>query len=194
MSNPNYTAVLLINDTSSSMYDAVEPMQEVLHDMLEKQARKLAGYLTVDVGYFSSSASQGEQDGDPMLINLGLYASGGTEIYNSSVRLLTTFENRLRSLPQNEQPGNVVVVWMTDGQSSGAPGELPNMIKRLKGVGWSFAFLGSFKGAFASVGAYMGLDKSESIDYSNSDAGRARMADQLGEFISQVRSGEKGQF
>ena len=198
MSNPNYTALLLINDVSGSMDDAYEPMEKVLHNMLEKQARKLAGYLTVDVGYFDDLAYQGEQDGDPMLIDIGLYASGGTNIYGPSLQLLNTFERRLNALPENEQPGHKVVVWMTDGGSSergNQPDMLRQKVKALKAEGdWDFAFLGSFKGAYAAVGVNMGLDRSESIDYHNSDKGREAMADQLGTFISMARSGERAHF
>lgn len=204
MSNDNYCAVLLVLDSSGSMCDRVGDngeeayaiMQDALHMMLEQQARKLAGYLTVDVGYFENRATQGEQNADPMLINLSMYAGGGTQIFDSTATLVANFEDRLKALPADEQPGHVVVVVMTDGESYPADQQagrnMPATTKRLIGEGWDFAYLAAGGG----LGGYrgLGIPKENVINESMTEEGIAIMAEKLGQFVSMSRSGEDAHF
>ena len=204
MPNDNYTAILLVLDSSGSMChrigehgeEAYEVMQNALHMMLEQQARKLAGYLTVDVGYFEAKPTQGEQNADPMLINLSMFARGGTQIYDSTAALVATFEARLKALPADEQPGHVVVVVMTDGESYPADKQagrnMPATTKRLIGEGWDFAYLAAGGG----LGGYhgLGIPKENVINESMTEEGIAIMAEKLGQFVSMSRSGEDAHF
>ena len=207
MPNANYTAILLIMDVSGSMSQDVmyngqqaevyEVMQDVIHLMLEQQARKLAGYLTVDVGHFDTRANMLVEDGDPLLTDIGLYAGGGTQIYDTSAQLLAQFENRLKSLPENEQPGHVVVIIMSDGDSSPAQGDgvyVKQTISRLTGEGWDFAFLAASQYGVEGSRKGLGISADHSIKCDNSQAGIEDAADKLGSFVSVARGGGNAAF
>lgn len=218
MANPNFTALLLVLDVSGSMGSVIRKdngdpvmnddgnpvrvlsvMQNALHEMLEKQARKLAGYLTVDVAYFDDYYRAGIEDSDPLLLDLALYAGGGTQIYDSTAEAVDKFEKRLNALPENETPGHMVVVIMTDG-SSYSPEEpagiaLPETTGRLSQDGWDFALLSATPGKnMSAVANLLGIPEENIITNDVTPEGISWMADQAGSFISMSRSGERAHF
>ena len=207
MSNPNFTSILMILDVSGSMGEVVyksgetkfKVMQDALHKMLEQQARKLAGYLTVDVGYFDNSRYWGERDADPLLLNLSLYAAGGTQLYDNAGKLLADFERKINALPEDQKPGHVVVIIMTDGDSS-TPRQsegvnIKSTIKRLMEVkGWDFAFLCATDYDMPEAIARLGLSNDRVINEPPTKRGIEKMAERLGEFVSMARSGERAHF
>jgi von Willebrand factor type A domain. len=219
MSNPNFTALLLVLDVSGSMGECIRDvndnhvlddkgspiqvltvMQRALHEMLEKQARKLAGYLTVDVAYFDDYYRAGVEDKDPLLLDLNLYAGGGTQIYDSTAAAVEHFRNRLSLLPENEKPGHVVVMVMTDGASS-APdtkkGEnLSQTVEQLMDKeNWDFALISATgRRNMDKVIELLGIPKENVVTNETSEEGISWMADQAGSFISMSRSGERAHF
>jgi len=199
MSNPNYTAVLFILDVSGSMGGHFHLMEDAMHMMLEQQARKLAGYITVDVTYFDDDPYWGEADADPMTVHLSMFASGGTSMFDSSATIIDNFEAKVNKMPENEKPGHVVVIFASDGVSeydiTHRARDLPQTTKRLNKAGWDFAFLsaGSASGLQQAL-PQLGLDKSVAILEPFDEDGMKRMAEQLGQFISMTRSGEKAHF
>lgn len=205
MPNPNYTAVMFVLDVSGSMSEShdgrrhkYQIMQDAMHKMLEQQARKLAGYITVDVTYFDDVAYEGEFDADPMTVNLSLWAGGGTQLFDSTAALVDNFEKRIKAKPADEQPGHVVVVVMTDGQSYGPQTDngrrLPSTVQRLKGEGWDFAYLAADTSSHHGALAQLGISADCMVSENPNDKGIQIMADKLGEFISMSRSNERGHF
>ena len=197
MSNPNYTAVLFVLDVSGSMGGRYEFMEDAMHMMLEQQARKLAGYITVDIGYFDDSAYMGEVDADPMTVHLSMYAGGGTQIYDTTAAIVKQFQARLDALPEHEQPGHVVVIIASDGESSppntDAGYKINHQISALTKAGWDFAFLAA--GAnLTRVMQTMGMDSKQCIQEDFTPKGMERMAERLGAFISMTRAGERAHF
>lgn len=199
MSNPNYTAVLFILDVSGSMSGFENKLEAALHLMLEQQARKLAGYITVDVGYFDDSHYQGIQGADPLTVNLELFSAGGTQLYDSAAVLINTFEKRLDAMPQDAQPGHVVVIIVTDGDSSQARTlggrNISSKISSLRNdKGWDFAFLGADRHSFDQVRATLGLPEEAGVYHPLTPRGIEKAAEDLGRFISMSRSGERATF
>ncbi len=198
MSDPNYTAVLFILDSSGSMNYTHESLQKALHLMLQEQARKLAGYITVDVGYFDHTAYEGAQNADPMLVNLGMFAAGGTQIFDTSAVLLANFESRLAKLSEDKKPGHVVVIVVTDGDSSGPTTSgglnLKNYVTGKISEGWDFAFLGADQSSFRKVSMQFGIPQKNGIYHPLNKSGIRDSARELGEFISMTRAGERAHF
>lgn len=199
MSNKNYCAVLFVLDSSGSMDNDYEPMQAAFHMMLEEQARKVAGFITVDVHYFEENVTWGEENGDPLTIDLSMYANGGTQIYDTTGKIVDRFEKRLKAVPENEQPGHVVVIVMTDGDSRPPTNDygrgVSNQIKRLTGQdGWDFAFVARKGVDVQTVSKNLGIPMSNTVQENFSDKGIRKIADQLGGFISASRSGADAHF
>lgn len=199
MSNKNYTAVLFVLDSSGSMDDDYEPMQEAFHMMLEEQARKMAGFITVDVHYFEETVSWGEEDGDPLTIDLSMYANGGTQIYNTTGAIVDRFEKRLKALPENNKPGHVVVIVMTDGDSNRATNDygynVKTQIERLTTQDkWDFAFVARTGVDVNTVASGLGIPKQNTVQERFTAQGIRSIADKLGAFISASRSGADAHF
>lgn len=192
MPNDNYTHLVLLNDVSGSMDGVYPPFEDAMHLMLEQQARKLAGYLTVDVFYFDDSFSTGPSMADPMTVHLGLYAAGGTYMYTAIRTAIKKVEESIGAMEEHKRPGNVVFVIMSDGSSSGDPYAAADRVKQKRSDGWNFAFLSAGEGAMRN--ARLGLPADSMIYDSPDAAGVARMAERLGGFVSMARSGENAHF
>lgn len=190
MPNPNYTAICFVLDVSSSMHHDVKPMQKAFHKMLEDQARKLAGYLTVDVHYFNGGFTAGEEDADPMLIDLAMYANGGTNMYEGVKQGVARFESRIKALPADEQPGHVVVIVMSDGESGGdyQNGVREQNQKLVKNDGWDFAFVARQGVSLDRACQQLGIPRTNAISEEFSTEGIQMIADKTGQFISMSRS------
>ena len=192
MSNKNHTHIVFIMDCSGSMDGIYKPLQNAMHKMLEEQARKLAGYLTVDVNYFEEYLSRGPQDADPMTVHLGLWAGGGTNIHGPVLQVVNALKEKIRQMPEDERPGHVVVVIMTDGYGGRSNHNTITAIAEQRAAGWDFAFLAAGEDAMNS--ANLGLPP-ESMIYEKPDKqGVERMAERLGGFVSMSRSGADAHF
>lgn len=197
MPNMNYTALLLIFDASGSMGGHErELMVQAMHEMLEQQARKLAGYITVDAGYFSTNARMMLTDGDPFTVDLGYNGimGGGTDIAGGFKTLVTEFEQRLKALPEDEQPGHVVVMFSSDGSGNGDYGQAKALTARLKGEGWDFAYLAAEDASdgysmLDEVNRTLGFPTDCLLSYPLTPDGMSEAAVALGGFITMARGG-----
>lgn len=192
MANDNHTHIIFIMDCSGSMGGIFQPLQDAMHLMLEQQARKLAGYITVDVNYFEGFLTRGPRDADPMTVHLNLFASGGTDIYKPTRTVLDEARSAINAKPEHERPGHVIVVIMTDGQSSGHSEPARQAVKERMKAGWDFAFLAADKQAMQH--ADLGLPQSSMIYEPPTKEGVEAMAQRLGGFVSMARSGADAHF
>jgi len=196
MSDPNYTAVLLVLDNSGSMGGAPQgAMRTALHEVMEQQGRKLAGYLTFDVAYYDTSLFYVETMADPFTLYLDYgRGGGGTMTCRSTLRAIEQFEANINKLPEAKRPGHVVVIVCTDGDTGDHQfaGAVKNKINALRKKKWDFAYL--FAGQSLRGNEVLDIPSSNAIAHGFNKEGIAKMVTKLNSFITTARGGGSAKF
>jgi hypothetical protein len=174
MTNPDYTALLFIIDRSGSMWTIKEDMEGGINGVLEEQ-KNLPGEVTVDVAYFDDKFTY-----DDRFLSLGsasieINPRGGTALYDAIVSSTAKFGEALAQLPEEDRPGTVLTIIVTDGQENMSTESTIEDVKRVitqqqDVYGWDFLFLGANQDAIAT-GASFGLRKGASMTYTANAAG-----------------------
>ena len=191
MTNPDYTAILFIIDDSGSMFTIKEDMEGGINGVLEEQ-KKLPGKVTVDIAYFSSTVKYEEKFVPLDEASIEINPGGMTALYDAIVLTGTQFGEALAALPEDERPGTVLVVIVTDGHENVSREakieDVKALITQQQDVyGWEFAFLGANQDAI-ETGESFGLRKGASVTYDASQAGVALASNYIGATITSART------
>lgn len=174
MTNPDYTAILFIIDKSGSMWSIKSDMEGGINGVLEEQ-KKLPGKVTVDVAYFNNKTAYEQTflslDDTKIEINPG----GMTALHDAIVISTTKFGEALAALPEDERPGTVLVITVTDGLENVSREATVEDVKRViteqqDVYGWEFVFLGANQDAI-ETGETFGLRKGASLTYDANQGG-----------------------
>jgi hypothetical protein len=127
---------------------------------------------------------------------LDLQPRGATALLDSVGRLITETGTELSALPEQERPGKVIVVVVTDGlENSSVEWSIKDVNKAIKRqqdeYSWEFIFLGANMDAVA-VGQQMGFAADRSMTYAPSAAGVASTYSANSRLISRMRSAPEG--
>lgn len=122
---------------------------------------------------------------------LQLQPRGATALYDGVGRLITDVGAELAARPEDQRPGHVIVVVMTDGHENSSVEwtheAVSAAIRRQEGeYSWYFVFLGANMDAVA-VGARMGFAADRSMTYEASDAGVASAMAATTGYVSRQR-------
>lgn len=174
MTNPDYTALLFIIDESGSMFGIAKDMEGGIETLLEEQA-KLPGKLTVDVAYFDTNYRYDQSLVASADANIKIVPKGGTALHDAIVRASAQFGQTLASLPEEERPGTVLAIIVTDGQENSSRESNSDAVKAVithqqDTYNWNFVFLGANQDAILT-GETLGLRRGASLTYTASAAG-----------------------
>ena len=114
MTDPNYTAMLLVIDRSGSMAGIRDDMVGGLTTMLAEQAAE-PGLLTVDIVTFDTEIETQCSLADPKNVTISLEPRGATALFDAIGQSVTGFGRVLAALPEHARPETVQVVVVTDG-------------------------------------------------------------------------------
>jgi hypothetical protein len=197
MTNPNYTALLFVIDESGSMWNIAGDMQGGIKTLLEEQD-KLDGKLTVDVAYFDDGFRYPVSMTPASKTRIEIIPNGMTALHDAIVRASTQFGQTLADLPEEERPGTVMVIIVTDGLENASKESTKDDVKALitkqqDEYNWNFVFLGANQDAVLA-GESFGLRKGASLTYNASSAGVAMASASTGEYIIATRSGVAASF
>jgi uncharacterized protein YegL len=179
LTNQNYTHYLLVIDRSGSMYDIATDAEGGIRQFAKEQAR-LHGKATLSLYDFGSSVDK-QFDFVPvshadayMMIPRGM-----TRLYDAIGLALTETGQRLADLEEDERPGKVIVLIVTDGCENDSKEydlhQVRDMITHQHDVyGWEFSYIGANVDTFAESTS-MGIGSHFSYD-SNSESTRAAYA------------------
>jgi len=172
MTDSNYTAVAVLMDRSGSMQLIREDAQGAVNAFVEEQ-KKLDGKCTVRLSQFDTVYEEVYPSTDIADVeDYVLSPRGGTALTDSIAKLVIDFGNELLDLPEDDRPGKVIVVIVTDGAENSsreftAEG-VKSLIEEQKSVyNWEFLFLAAGQDAIAT-GAGYGFAKGQSLTF---DAG-----------------------
>lgn len=106
---------------------------------------------------------------------LELLPRGGTALYDAVGRLVTDVGAELEATPEQQRPGTVIVVVLTDGHENSSEEWTHAAVKKLIGrqeaeYSWTFVFLGANMDA-VEIGEQMGFAPDRSMTYTADAAG-----------------------
>lgn len=191
MTNPDYTAMLFIVDESGSMISIGKDMEGGIKTMLEEQS-KIPGKLTVDVAYFDSRFRYPTSMVAAAEADIQIIPKGMTALHDAIVNATNQFGETLAALPEDERPGNVLVVIVTDGventSKENTREDVKNIITRQQDeYNWNYVFLGANQDAVLA-GQSFGLRSGSSLTYDANAAGIAVASASLSNYTTNVRS------
>lgn len=191
MTNPDYTSLLFIIDRSGSMYSIKDDMEGGINGVLEEQ-KKLPGEVTVDVAYFDHELTYEERFLSLDSTSIKIEPRGSTALHDAIVVSTTKFGDALSQLPEDERPGTVMVIIVTDGQENSSResklSDVKSIITKQQDVyNWEFLFLGADQDAM-ETGDSFGLRKGSSMSYTATSAGTVDAANFISASVTRART------
>lgn len=193
MTNASLTQLLVITDRSGSMASCAGEMRNALNQYFKEQA-EVEGECVVDYVQFDNQYDVVYTDRPVSEAYAVLDPRGSTALLDAIGKAVTDLGKKLADKPEDERPGTVVVVTITDGYENSSQEWKPDTVKALikeqeDKYNWNFTFLGANIDA-VSVGASFGFNPDHSLTYSTSNTGA--MSASLHSHTHTIRSGGKG--
>lgn len=197
MTDPNYTALLLIIDRSGSMTSIRDEMVGGLTAMLAEQAAE-DGLLTVDVVTFDDTIELQCSMASPEDVVIALEPRGGTALFDAIGLGVNSFGRILAALPEHARPGVIQVVVVTDGDENSSQEYTADVVRTIvteqtERYGWDFVFLGANQDAVLT-GARLGFEVGSSLTYAADGEAVDAMSTMLTRYVTDVRKSTKRGF
>jgi hypothetical protein len=175
MTNDSITEILVLTDRSGSMDSIAADMEGGLRQFIIDQ-QEVGGECYLSLAQF---------DHEYEMVHLGvpiaqvpdyhLVPRGSTALLDAIGRATTELGERLAGMPEDDRPGHVVVLIITDGyENSSRDWNLDRVKARIQeqtdSYSWTFMYLGANQDAI-QAGAGIGVQGSHSLTYNASAAG-----------------------
>ncbi|MEU1956928.1 vWA domain-containing protein [Nocardia rhamnosiphila] len=177
MTNPDLTTIAVLLDRSGSMQTIKSDTEGGLAAYFEEQ-RQAEKAVRVTLAQFDTEYecvySNVPIDQVPPPV---LRPRGGTALYDAIGKLVTDLGTELAARPEDERPGTVIVVVLTDGHENSSRewthAAVRSLIEQQQNVySWDFLFLGANMDA-VEIGSGLGFAPQQSITYGAAPAGVA---------------------
>jgi uncharacterized protein YegL len=169
MTNPNLSLIVVILDRSGSMASCKTDMEGGLNTFLKEQAA-LPGECRLTLVQFDTTHEMIHDYVDLKTVgHVELNPRGFTALYDAMGWTITKVGKQLAELPEDDRPGNVTVVVVTDGMENSSVEWRSHTIMELvtqqtKEYKWEFTYLGANQTAI-KVGASLGVAAASSLTY-----------------------------
>lgn len=200
MTNPDLTHIAFVVDRSGSMQFIKDDMNGGIKSLLAEQINQ-PGDLTVSVVTFDTSIeepyvfipAQDVIDGPDIIV-----PRGGTALLDAIGVTVTRTGEVLAHRDEDDRPGKVIIVVVTDGMENSSQEWKIDAIKALvekqqNDYGWEFVFLGANMDA-VQVGGSFGFRKGSTITYAANAGGTDSVLRSAGGYISKSRAGAAASF
>ena len=196
MSDPNYTALMLIVDRSGSMSSIRDDMVGGLTTLVEEQ-KKQPGLLTISMVSFDNQVELQHQMATPDGVTIQLEPRGGTALYDAMGFGLNTMQADIDALPDHAKPDTVQVVVVTDGHENASGEYTGKTVKRLveekTKANWDIVFLGANQDAVMKA-AELGIMRDRSMTYGANRDGVSNATESMSRYMSDRRKGSHTAF
>jgi hypothetical protein len=197
MSDPNYTALMLIIDRSGSMSSIRDDMVGGLNGLLEDQ-KKQPGLLTVSVVSFDNAVELPHRMAAPSGVTVELDPRGATALYDAMGFGINTMASDIDALPEHAKPSTVQIIVVTDGEENASGEYSGKLIKKLvtektKSENWDFVFLGANQDAVMKA-AELGIGEGSALTYDAGADGVQNMASSANRYMSDRRQNSQAAF
>ena len=195
MTNPNKTLIAALLDRSGSMQTSKAATEDGWRELINEQRQQpgdcqvtLAQFDTVyEVLYSATDVAEA-----PKFV---VQPRGMTALLDATGKFITEIGEQLSVLPEDERPGQVICLIMTDGMENSSKEWSLEAVRKLTKQqqdewGWTFIFLGANMDA-VEIGGQMGFAGTTSVTYDDSDyvatVGAMRTAREM---VSSTRAGK----
>jgi hypothetical protein len=197
MTDPNYTALLLVVDRSGSMQSIRSAMVEAMQGVLTDQSKE-PGKLTVDVYSFNDAVTRDFHMRDVADVVVQIEPNGNTALFDAIGRSVTEFGRVLSELPEDERPDTVQVIVVTDGMENSSTDWSRSAVRDLvllqkNQYNWDFVFLGANQDA-VMTGEGLGFDRGSSMSFDPSAGGVDSLRFAQSRYTSDLRRKQKRSF
>lgn len=195
MTDKNYSHIALVLDRSGSMAAIDKDMNGGLKTFLEEQLKQ-PGTFTVDVTLFDTIVEKPYDYAAVADIKWPLIVPrGGTALYDAVGSTIVSLGDKLKALPEERRPENVIVVIVTDGHENSSTewdgAKVAELVKQQESEwNWNFVFLGANIDAF-KAGTGFGVKGANTLGYLANAAGVASGLAAASTYVSVTRSGLK---
>jgi uncharacterized protein YegL len=198
MTNPDLTRLVIVADRSGSMHYIAGDMDGAIKALLAEQA-KLPGQITVDIVTFDTKVEYPYTGVQPAEVTANLIQPRGSTALNDAVGLtISKLGAELSSLDEDDRPGHVIVVVVTDGYENASREYTAAQIKAMVTEqtdkwGWTFIYLAANVDAFATGAAY-GFHAGQTMNYAPDSVGTQSVIATASAGITRTRSGLDADF
>lgn len=198
MTNPDYTAIMLVVDRSGSMdlirHSAQDTINEFIHGQKTEPGKRTIRIAHFDEEYETVCPSTPVAEMEPFQLS----PRNVTALLDAMGRSITEFAEELAALPEPEQPAKVVLVVMTDGKENASVEYELDQVKELvqrqqTEHGWQILFLGANMDA-VEVGTSMGVRRGQTMSYRATDYGTRSMGRAMGQSVNSYAAGSPADF
>jgi uncharacterized protein YegL len=196
MTDKNLTEIVAIIDRSGSMMSLTKETIGGFNSFLDEQ-KKTTGKAKLTLVQFDDQY-QIDQDGvdinDAKPLDENTYIPRGyTSLCDAVGKTIITVGERLSKTPEEERPGQVIFLVITDGAENSSKeytaDKIAKMVKhQTETYSWIFTFLGGGDAKFQKAqGASLGFNSNNTYNYSASSGGTERLYGNLSRGISRKR-------
>lgn len=191
MTDSNKTAIAVVIDRSGSMGMIQAEAQNAVNEFIKSQ-REEPGECTVRLDQFDNVFENVYPSTDINDVkDFVLVPRGMTALTDAMGFTITEFGQELESKPEDERPGTVIVVVVTDGHENASHEWTAEKVKELvkeqeDKYGWKFIFLAAGQDAIAT-GAGYGLRSGSTMTFDTANIGQTMSATSV--YASNLRSG-----
>lgn len=168
MTDPNYTAILIVLDRSGSMEGRAHEMANATQHLIDAQAAQ-QGMLTVDIVTFDNVIEHTHAFAQPGEVKVVLEPRGATALYDAIGLSFAGFGAALAALPEHARPSTVLATIVTDGFENASQeydaAAVKGIIQRQRDeYDWDVSFLGANQDAVLAAG-HIGIDAEDALTF-----------------------------
>jgi hypothetical protein len=195
MTNPDLMLIAALLDRSGSMQSIAGDTRGGFDAFIASQ-RGQTGATVVTLAQFDDKYEMVYQnravDDVPAL---ALDPRGTTALLDAIGRFISEIGSGLAALPENQRPGSVTMVVLTDGHENASKEWTKESVQKLisqqeQEYGWDFVFLGANMDA-VDVGQQIGFAPDRAMTYAASDAGVSGAFGSMSNWMDRKRTSPK---
>lgn len=182
MTNPDYTAIMILIDRSGSMIEIQKSAEDGVNEFIEAQA-KTDNYKTIRIAQFDHDYELVCESKNPAcgMEPYKLVPRASTALLDAMGRAINEFGAELEAMPEDERPGTVIFAVVTDGEENSSRefswDAVKVMVKHQEEVyGWQVIYLAANQDAF-KVGSRLGVNRGRTMSYNSTDHGTRAVYD-----------------
>lgn len=192
MVDSDYTHLAIIADRSGSMTPIQKDMNGGLQELLKTQS-ELPGKLLIDITTFDGFVEHIAENASYEDISFPIiYPRGSTALLDAVGKTVNSLGERFSKMEEEERPGKVIVVIVTDGAENSSREYSNRQVRELverqqNEYNWEFVFLGANIDSFAVAGAW-GIARGSTITYATNSESVNNLSGLASNYLTTVRT------